>query len=302
MANYQVSCMISTEVASNISCRVCGTFHLSPLIRGQDRLIGGEGHRFVVSWCEECRCGTTQITPDESYWNDAYPEKYFTDILQVGDHANHMDQLSHIEATESVTGLRILEVGCSSGDLLCLLRDRGADVSGVEPGDIPRAVAHSIGLDVVARLEDVQGGPFDMVVLFDVLEHLPRPVSTLQWISTRLSPKGQVVVGVPNIESIESQLLRERWFALELPRHLTHFSPAAMERLAGMVGLTLRHTHYPRISYFAKSFVDPRLNGAWFSKTNDFFSRAFRLGLWLVEKTLFQLGNRPCFVAHLEQT
>ena len=115
------------------------------------------------------------------------------------------------------------------------------------------------------------------------------------------APQQSGMTVVPNIESIEFQLLRERWFALELPRHLTHFSPAAMERLAGMVGLTLRHTHYPRISYFAKSFVDPRLNGAWFSKTNDLFSRAFRLGLWLVEKTLFQLGNRPCFVAHLEQ-
>ncbi len=292
---------LTTVDTSPVSCRVCGSSHLSPLIQGRERLLVRQERCYFVSWCEECRCGTTQITPDESYWNDAYPETYFTDILQVGNHADRADQLSQVETAGAVCGSRILEIGCSSGDLLCLLRDRGADVSGVEPGDIPRAVAHSRGLDVVARLEDVQGGPFDMVVLFDVLEHLPNPVSTLEWISTRLSPKGQVVVGVPNIESIESRLLRERWFALELPRHLTHFSPATLERLAGMVGLTLRHTHYPRISYLAKSFVDPRLNGAWFSKTNDFFSRAFRLGLWLVEKTLFQLGNRPCFVAHLEQ-
>ncbi len=293
--------MVSTDEATNVSCRVCGSSCLSPLIRGRDRLIGGQGRRFLVSWCEDCRCGITHITPDEHYWNYAYPEEYFTDILQLGNHVDRTDQILYVEAAGAVSGLRFLEIGCASGDLLCLLRDRGAVVVGVEPGDIPRAVARARGLDVVATLEEVQGGAFDMVILFDVLEHLPSPVSTLRWVSTRLSPSGQVVIGVPNIESIEFRLLRRWWFALELPRHLTHFSPTAMERLAGMVGLTLRHTHYPRISYFAKSFVDPRLNGAWFSKTNDLFSRAFRLGLWLVEKTLFQLGNRPCFVAHLEQ-
>lgn len=287
--------------AGVVGCRVCGSTRLRPLTRAPDRLIGGSNPRWVVAWCEACRCGTTQTRADGAYWKEAYPEQYFRDVLKVGTDLDRMDQLRHVEATGQVAGTRVLEIGCSSGDLLCLLRDRGATVAGVEPGEVSREIACSRGLDVVATLEKVGGGLFDLVVLFDVLEHLPSPVDTLRWVSTRLSPSGRVIIGVPNIESLEFRLLKGRWFALELPRHLTHFSPTGVERLAGAAGLAVRQLHYPRISFLEKSFVDPRLKDGWFTGGGSWVSRAMGLGLRSIEKALFRMGNRPCLVALLER-
>lgn len=284
--------------ADVVGCRVCGSTRLRPLARARDRLIGGRERRWVVAWCAACRCGTTQVAPDGGYWRDAYPEEYFRDVLKVGTDLDRADQLRHVEAAGHVAGSRVLEIGCSSGDLLCLLRDRGATVAGVEPGDVSRGIARSRGLDVVATLAEVRGGPFDIVVLFDVLEHLPSPVSTLQWVSTKLSLSGRVVIGVPNIESLEFRLLKGRWFALELPRHLTHFSPTGMERLAATAGLAVRRLHYPRISFLEKSFVDPRLKDGWLAQ-GGLLARILGVGCGIVEQVLFRLGNRPWCVAVL---
>lgn len=287
------------EEAPVVPCRVCGSSRLSPMVRGRDRFIKERGGGFLVAWCEECSCGTTQISLDRDYWEEAYPDRYFTEMLGVGPALDRMDQLGHVEATGAVSGLRVLEIGCSAGDLLCLLRERGAIVTGVEPGEIPRRLARSRGLDVVATLEDLEASQFDVGILFDVLEHLPSPVGAVRWIAERLAPNGRVVIGVPNIESLEFRLLRGRWFALELPRHLSHFSPRTMERLATLAGLAVQQIYYPRTSFFAKSFVDPRLKDGVFARGDDLVSRAVRFGFWMGERALFHFGNRPCLVAVL---
>jgi len=172
-------------------------------------------------------------------------------------------------------------------------------VRGVEPGRIPRGIAQAKGLDVVAGLAEADGSVYDVVALFDVLEHLPTPLETLRWVAGRLAPGGRVVVGVPNIESMEFRLLGVRWFALELPRHLTHFTPRALDRIAELAGLRVRQLHYPRVSYFAKSFVDDRLKDGWLAGGRGALARTVHLGLWMAERILFRLGNRPCLVAVL---
>jgi SAM-dependent methyltransferase len=221
----------------------------------------------------------------------------------VGNQVDRRDQLQLVdELGISLAGSRILEMGCSQGDLLSLLRERDATVVGVEPSHIAREIARSRGLEVVSKLENVPAGVFDTVILFDVLEHLPDPRSVMRWIGERLSPAGRVVIGVPNICSIEFQLLRHRWFALELPRHLTHFSPLGIDRLARTTGLLCRHTNYLAVSFFTKSFVDPRLRDGWFLEAWPFTLRAVRIALSFIERVLWLVGNRPYFVTLLEKT
>lgn len=274
---------------------------MTPWLRGRDRLtscdaVGAGGREHLVAWCASCRCGTTQISPGQDYWTEAYPDEYFQGVLFVGTPGDKSGQLRAVErATETLVGRRVLEIGCSQGELLCLLRERGAHPMGVEASRIARSAAQERGLPVVERVEDLPDEEYDLVLLFDVLEHLPVPLETLQWIAKRLARSGRVVVAVPNAESLECRLLGARWFALELPRHLTHFSPHALERLARMAGLRCQRVDYSAASFLAKSFIDARLTDGWLKVSPLSIRRAAGLLFRWMEAGLAAAGNRPHF-------
>ncbi len=139
------------------------------------------------------------------------------------------------------TGGRLLDVGCGSGDILAMASELGIEVTGVEFA--PEAVAHareSRGLDVRQGTLEEAGfgaGSFDVVTLWHVLEHVPDPVGTLREVRRVLKPGGHVVVQVPNYGSIQSRVFGDRWYALDVPRHLHHFTPRTLRRAFGAAGL-----------------------------------------------------------------
>jgi SAM-dependent methyltransferase len=89
--------------------------------------------------------------------------------------------------------------------------------------------AYGVSLVAVALAET--SGEYDAVTLWHVLEHLEDADTALAHVRSLLLPGGVLVVGVPNLGSVQARLGRERWFHLDLPRHRTHFTPAGL-RLA----------------------------------------------------------------------
>jgi SAM-dependent methyltransferase len=78
---------------------------------------------------------------------------------------------------------------------------------------------------------------FDVVTCFHVLEHLYQPREVLAAAERWLKPDGIFYAMMPNIDSAGARIFRSYWYALELPRHLYHFSPASLRNLAASVGL-----------------------------------------------------------------
>src|SRR5262249_48153287 len=78
---------------------------------------------------------------------------------------------------------------------------------------------------------------FDVITAFHVLEHLHRPDEVFAKVADWLTPGGIFYLMVPNIVSAGARLFGSYWYALELPRHLFHSSPAALRRLAAAAGL-----------------------------------------------------------------
>jgi SAM-dependent methyltransferase len=78
---------------------------------------------------------------------------------------------------------------------------------------------------------------FDVITCFDVLEHLYEPRRVMARVGEWLKPGGIFYVLVPNIDSAESRVFGSYWHGLELPRHLFHYSPAALKFLAESAGL-----------------------------------------------------------------
>ncbi|MBI5878468.1 MAG: class I SAM-dependent methyltransferase [Chloroflexi bacterium] len=138
---------------------------------------------------------------------------------------------------------RLLEVGCGTGLFLDEMRSCGWNVSGVEPSLHASAYAReSLGLNVFSgSLEqfDLSGRSFDVICMWDVLEHLPDPAKALVRLAASLDPGGLLVFSVPNLEGIERRLFKSYWAGWDLPRHLYLVPRRALADLLYQNGLTV---------------------------------------------------------------
>ena len=115
------------------------------------------------------------------------------------------------------TARRVLDLGCASGGLAALLKQRGpVEVVGIER-DSEYAIAAAAHCDEVLHADvetaDIDGlGRFDCLVAADVLEHLVDPWTALRRAVELVRPGGKVVVSVPNVLFVGSllRLVRER--------------------------------------------------------------------------------------------
>jgi SAM-dependent methyltransferase len=127
---------------------------------------------------------------------------------------------------------RLLDFGCGSGAFARWMAHAGYDVVGLEPFSLGRAVEDHRLLLVRGPLESAstQLGRFDVITLWHVLEHLPHPSEVLRKLGDLLSPRGVIIVSVPNFRSWQSQVFQGGWFHLDPPRHIAHFETETLER------------------------------------------------------------------------
>jgi 2-polyprenyl-3-methyl-5-hydroxy-6-metoxy-1,4-benzoquinol methylase len=130
-------------------------------------------------------------------------------------------------------GGRILDVGCSAGVFLDEARTCGWETYGVELSDDTASVARTRGLNVVTgTLGDAKlpAKFFDVITLWDVLEHVRDPVGTLSLANELLVPGGILALSTPNVDgmfprlSLRAARLTRRWPHPEPPYHLAQFS------------------------------------------------------------------------------
>lgn len=177
--------------------------------------------------------------------------------MQVSKYDTEIDlgnpNTSHAQIVDLVGGSRrVLDVGCSTGYLAKVLRERGCTVSGVEyDADAAEAARPLLDRLVVGDLEQLdlaaalEGEQFDVVVFGDVLEHLRDPLPVLRGVLPVLDRDGSVVASIPNIAhaSVRLALLKGRFDYQRLglldTTHLRFFTRASVERLFWEAGLAV---------------------------------------------------------------
>jgi len=132
-------------------------------------------------------------------------------------------------------------------------------VFGVEPNQwAARYAREQLKLDIFhghlleANLADNQ---FDVVTLWDVLEHLHDPRQTLTEIWRILKPGGFLICSVPNLDSIDAKLFGRFWIGLDAPRHLYVYSRCTLSAMlkAGCLQPRKFFCFYGRYTAFALS-------------------------------------------------
>ncbi|RLJ17814.1 bifunctional 3-demethylubiquinol 3-O-methyltransferase/2-polyprenyl-6-hydroxyphenol methylase [bacterium endosymbiont of Escarpia laminata] len=117
-------------------------------------------------------------------------------------------RLGYIDDIASLSGKRVLDVGCGGGILSESMAAKGADVTGIDMGEAPLQVARlhllESGLEVnyeripVERLAAEQPASFDVVTCMEMLEHVPDPASVVNACATLIKPGGHVFFSTLN--------------------------------------------------------------------------------------------------------
>lgn len=152
---------------------------------------------------------------------------------------------------------RLLDVGCHIGVMVELAQERGWEAWGVEPSTWAAEQARRRNLRVITgTLADAKldANYFDVVTLWDVIEHLTDPAAELKQIQRVLKPGGIFAVHTIDIESLFARAMGKRWPWL-MEMHLYYFSPRTLGKLLEKIGFQVIRSNpqgrFLRVGYLA---------------------------------------------------
>ncbi len=240
-----------------MSCPVCLNPVTAPALVGTDFLFESTSKTFTLYSCEACRCLFLHPMPDSREIERFYPADYWWNARRSGGLKKLesvyrklalRDHIAFITRAAGDRSVDVLDVGCGSGTLLGLLKQRGFRVTGLDFSAEAAAIAKAEnGVDVaVGSLEEAHfpAESFDVVTLFHVMEHVTTPRQVLAEVSRVLKPNGVAILQVPNIESWQFKIFGARWYGLDIPRHVIDYSRNSMLKLladSGFVVNRIRH-------------------------------------------------------------
>lgn len=229
---------------------------------GWDRLSGGPG-RFAVVRCGSCGLMRTNPRPTPESIALYYPEDYGpyrgtrvnpsapdTRIRRRLKWVAHQVFRFNTQRLPSLRAGRLLEIGCASGAFLHQMAAGGWRVEGIEFSQTASQAARRLGYHIhTSSLENARdvAGDFDLIVGWMVLEHLHEPLPALQKLRTWAKPRSYLVLSTPNAGALERKIFGDRWYALQLPSHLFHFTPRTLGKLLESGGWHLERIFHQRV-------------------------------------------------------
>lgn len=137
-----------------------------------------------------------------------------------------------------------MDIGCNIGLFMKVAQQAGFDVKGVElNADCALYGREKFHLDIDSNyLEDIAfpDETFDVITLFDVLEHIPNMNTFINEVKRILKNNGLIVLQSPNLNSLMSEITKGKWYWLGPPDHLYHFTPDAMTRFLRSHGFSIK--------------------------------------------------------------
>lgn len=210
-----------------VRCRVCDLVYVSPRLNSRVVL---EGYERAV---------------DETFVSQA-----------AGREATFRRCLHVISSVWRRAPGRLLDVGTANGSFLKVARDAGWEIAGCEPSRwMCDWCQRHYGITVTqGQITDgrYSSESFDVVTLWDVLEHTADPMATLRECARVLRPGGLLVVNYPDYDSAVARLMGRKWVFL-LSVHYYYFTPATIARALRQVGCSVvtrrRHLQWLELDY-----------------------------------------------------
>ena len=216
-------------------------------------------YRFSVNGCPitQCEeCGLGQADPDGFDPGSYYTADYFNGQHSDG-YADYVgaEPVLRREFARTVSfirklapGGRLLDIGCAYGFFLQEARPY-YEVAGIELAAEAAAHCRRHGLDVISGIADAPTlarlGTFDVITMFDVIEHLPEPDGVLALAARHLKPGGIMVVTTGDFGSLTARVMGPKWRLMTPPQHLWFFTRDSIRAMGESVGLTMADFAHP---------------------------------------------------------
>ncbi len=231
-------------------CPQCRSEDVSFLLSARDHLVSGE--TYTIDRCRRCGLAFTVNPPSEDEIHRYYVSD---DYISHSDKKNSLaDYFYHIArglmlrkkyrlvagATGRKTG-NLIDIGSGTGYFASFMQKKGWTVTGIELNDKAREYSvtrFAVNAVPPSELSEVDELSVECITFWHVLEHLYDPGKWLSEVNRILKDEGRCLIALPNLDSADARWYGNRWAALDVPRHLWHFSPEALVRLAEDHGFT----------------------------------------------------------------
>lgn len=146
------------------------------------------------------------------------------------------------------TSGRLLDVGCGAGAVLRTMSTEGWHAEGQEVSEAAADRLEQEGFRIHREAPEKLGvgdASFDVVVMSEVIEHLPAPDVTLRAVHRLLRPGGALYLTTPNFGALSRLVLRDQWRAIELPGHLSYYDRSSLK-------IYLRHAQFREVRVWSE--------------------------------------------------
>lgn len=224
-------------------CPWCGSEDIHFHFKTFDR--SGSGETFPIHTCKSCSFCFTQEVPSpetigpyydfEEYISHSDTTKTLTDRIYHWVRNQMLNRKFKLLVKHCITpGKSILDFGSGTGYFLNHVKQKGWQTKGIEINDEARKYAQQqFDLEILApdKFEQIDQ-QFDAITLWHVLEHLYDFKTKLEQFHHKLVDQGLLILALPNHRSWDAKFLGKDWAAYDTPRHLWHFTPTVIEKMA----------------------------------------------------------------------
>ena len=222
---------------------------------------GDSRQRLPIYICTTCGHGFTPLDVDPAtivtwYQNNLPDQAYLTD--EPARRRTARAVLRRLESLMAGQTGRLLDVGAGPGIFVSQASRHGWNATGLEPSTW--AVRHGRRVykaDMIqgdfGQLATLPTQAYDVVTMFDVIEHVAEPHTLAAAAAQRLRPGGLLVLTTPRFDSLLARVMGRQWYCI-FPAHIHYFTKHSLQSLLEATGFERMryrtHTRYVSAHYF----------------------------------------------------
>src|SRR3972149_8820109 len=229
-----------------------------PLCKSDDYKVLFVKYDYEVAKCNECGMTFLNFDPDDKFFTNYYAEDFFNDPgikHAYSDYEKEAESLKksfkdrvNIISTYQPGGT-LLDVGCATGAFMEVAASNW-DVYGGDVSEYSIEQAKKKNLKAfsgVIRDSPFKDQKFDVVTLWDTIEHVADPQETIQQISEMTKPGSVVALTTGDVGSSIAKLSGRYWHLYNIPQHLSYFDKTTITRIFNESGFEVVEIIYPSI-------------------------------------------------------
>lgn len=253
-------------------CPLCQSHNISHWLKTTDFMLSKAD--FGLWKCNDCSFVFTQDIPSPGEIGRYYQSKHY--ISHSDTRKGLMNKMYHLGRTfmlnrkyamvrKTVKGDRLLDIGTGTGYFAGYMKKKGFQVIGVEIDPSAREFAKTgFGIRVHTPEDFLEGriqGEFDVISMWHVLEHLDNFDLYIGRMLKHLASGGVLVVALPNHAAYDARHYKKFWAGYDVPRHLWHFTPVTIQKLAEKHGLVIKKMKKLPLDPFYNSMLSEKYKG-----------------------------------------